>query len=123
MHTEHTAAAFQCSFHSCRIASCAAGGDRSATGTRPLRGAIEQMQTRCPKCSTMVKSTGPHWEIINGSCPELSGTQWKDKPEFCPILSLVAEPDVSLPGASNRTAVQAEIDLVRVTKVHDDKQP
>jgi hypothetical protein len=34
------------------------------------------MQTRCPKCSTMVKSTGPdQWEIINGFCPELSGTQ------------------------------------------------
>jgi hypothetical protein len=71
----------------------------------------------------MVKSTGTLWEIINGSCPELSGTQWKDNPEFCPILSLVAEPDVSLPGASNRTKVQADIDLVRVVKVHKQQKP
>jgi hypothetical protein len=71
----------------------------------------------------MVKSTGPRWEIINGSCPELLGTQWKDKPEFCPILSLVAEPDFSLPGVSNRTEVQAEIDLIRVVEVNKQKKP
>jgi hypothetical protein len=64
----------------------------------------------------MVKSTGKLWEIINGSCPELTETRWTNKPEFCPILSLVAEPDVSLPGASNRAAIQAEIDLVRAPK-------
>jgi hypothetical protein len=40
------------------------------------------MQTRCPKCSTVVKSADPNqWEIINGACPELSGTQWSNKPE------------------------------------------
>jgi hypothetical protein len=61
----------------------------------------------------MVKSTGARWEIISGSCPDLSATQWKDKPEFCPILSLVAEPDILLPGASIRAEVQAEIDRVR----------
>ena len=33
------------------------------------------------------------WEIISGACPELSGTQWSNKPEFCPTLSQVAEPD------------------------------
>jgi hypothetical protein len=66
----------------------------------------------------MVKSTGPNqWEIINGFCPELSGTQWSNKPEYCPILSQVAEPDVTLPGAPNRVAIQAEIDRVRIAKV------
>jgi hypothetical protein len=31
------------------------------------------LQTRCPKCSTMVKSASPNqWEIISGACPELS---------------------------------------------------
>jgi hypothetical protein len=58
----------------------------------------------------MVKSTGPNqWEIINGFCPELSGTQWSNRPEYCPILSQVAEPDVTLPGAPNRVAIQAEM--------------
>jgi len=71
------------------------------------------MQTRCPKCTTMVKSAGSRWEIIKGLCPELSGTQWTGKPEYCPILSQIAEPDVALPGASNRVAVQAEIDRAR----------
>ena len=66
----------------------------------------------------MVKSAGPNqWEIINGFCPELSGTQWNNRPEYCPILSQVAEPDVTLPGAPNRVAIQAEIDRVRVAKV------
>ena len=72
------------------------------------------MQTCCPKCSTMVKSAGPEWEIINGSCPELDGTQWIGKPEYCPILSVVVEPDVVLPGVAARTNVQAEIERVRV---------
>jgi hypothetical protein len=66
----------------------------------------------------MVKSTGTQWEIINGSCPDLSGTQWNNKPEYCPTLSQVAEPDVTLPGASNRVAVQAEIDRIRARVTH-----
>src|SRR5437879_12418027 len=72
------------------------------------------MQTRCPKCTTMVKSIGAQWVIINGPCLELSGTQWNDRPEFCPTLSQVVEPDVTLPGAWNRVAIQAEIDRMRV---------
>jgi hypothetical protein len=67
----------------------------------------------------MVKSAGPNqWEIISGACPELSGTQWSNKPEFCPTLSQVAEPDITLPGAWNRVAVQAEIDRIRVVEAH-----
>jgi hypothetical protein len=62
----------------------------------------------------MVKSIGAQWVIINGPCLELSGTQWNDRPEFCPILSQVVEPDVTLPGAWNRVAIQAEIDRLRV---------
>jgi hypothetical protein len=62
----------------------------------------------------MVKSIGAQWVIINGPCPELSGTQWSDRPEFCPILSQVVEPDVTLPGTWNRVAIQAEIDRIRV---------
>jgi hypothetical protein len=71
------------------------------------------MQTRCPKCTIIVKSIGAQWIIINGPCLELSGTQWSDRPEFCPILSQVVEPDVTLPGAWNRVAIQAEIDRMR----------
>ena len=26
------------------------------------------------------------WEILNGACPELSGTKWENKPEYCPTL-------------------------------------
>jgi hypothetical protein len=48
---------------------------------------IRTMQTCCPKCSTMVKSVGTEWKIINGSCPELVGTQVNGKPEYCPVLS------------------------------------
>ncbi len=62
----------------------------------------------------MVKSIGAQWVIINGPCLELSGTQWNDRPEFCPTLSQVVEPDVTLPGAWNRVAIQAEIDRMRV---------
>jgi hypothetical protein len=72
-----------------------------------------RMQTRCPKCTIVVKSIGAQWVIINGPCLELSGTQWNDRPEFCPILSQVVEPDVTLPGAWNRVAIQAEIDRMQ----------
>jgi hypothetical protein len=65
----------------------------------------------------MVKSTGPRWEIINGFCSELLGTQWNGQAQILPDIIMVAEPDVSLPGASNRTEVQAEIDRVRIVKV------
>ena len=75
------------------------------------------MQTKCPKCSTIVRSNGPRWEILNGSCPELSWTQWRNSPEFCPTLSLIAEPDVTLPGVAKRSAVEAEISMVSAVKV------
>jgi hypothetical protein len=67
------------------------------------------MQTKCPKCSTSVKSNGAAWEIIGGPCVELAGTHWLNNAEFCPILSEVAEPDVVLPGATQRVEVEAEI--------------
>ena len=75
------------------------------------------MQTRCPKCTTVVRSNGTKWEILNGACPELSGTEWKNNPEFCPILSQVAEPEVVLPGVINRATVQAEIERIGIVKV------
>ena len=68
------------------------------------------MQTRCPKCTTIVRSKGGVWEILNGACLELSGTEWKDKPEFCPTLSHVVEPEVVLPGITCRATVQEAID-------------
>ena len=72
------------------------------------------MQTRCPKCTTMVRSkNGTDWKILNGSCLYLLGTQWAPKPEFCPTLSHLAEPDVVLPGVESRTAVKAEINWIR----------
>jgi hypothetical protein len=67
------------------------------------------MQTKCPNCSTAVKSNGGNWEIIGGPCLELAGTHWMRNPEFCPTLSEVAEPDVLLPGATERNDVEAEI--------------
>jgi hypothetical protein len=75
------------------------------------------MQTRCPKCTTIVKSTGANWEILNGDCSELSATQWKSNPEFCPTLSQVVEPEVILPGAVNRAAVQKEMERIRILKI------
>jgi hypothetical protein len=77
------------------------------------------MQTRCPKCTTMVRSNGSDWIILNGDCPELSGTKWKNSPEFCPILSAVAVPDVALPGVAIRAAVQLEIERIRIESAHD----
>ena len=75
------------------------------------------MQTGCPKCKTIVRASGQEWQILNGECPELAGTRWDGKPEYCPVLSFVAEPDVSLPGAADRSAIQMEIDRLRVVKV------
>ena len=72
------------------------------------------MQTRCPKCTTIVKANGTDWAIINGACPELSGTEWENKPEFCPTLSHVVQPEIVLPGIASRAAVQEEIERVRV---------
>jgi hypothetical protein len=66
----------------------------------------------------MVRSNGTDWEILNDACPELSGTQWKNNPEFCPTLSQVAEPDIVLPGVASRTTVHAEIERIRIGKVH-----
>ena len=76
-----------------------------------------KMQTACPKCSTIIKSTGQQWTIINGSCPELIETFWQGRPEYCPVLSVVVEPDVALPGVANRAQVLAEIDRTSVTNV------
>ena len=57
------------------------------------------------------------WAIINGACPELPGTEWESKPEFCPTLSHVVQPEIVLPGIASRAAVQEEIERVRVVKV------
>jgi hypothetical protein len=75
------------------------------------------MQTRCPNCTTIVRSKGREWEIINGACQELSGTKWKNNPEFCPTLSQVVEPEIVLPGVESWAAVQVEIERVRIMKV------
>ena len=82
-----------------------------------LIGHTVAMQTGCPKCKTIVRTDGVAWTILNGSCPELAGTPWEGKPEYCPVLSMVAEPDVTLPGLGHRAQVQAEIDRARVLKV------
>jgi hypothetical protein len=76
-----------------------------------------RMQTRCPKCTTMVRSNGKGWEILDAACSELSGTRWENSPEFCPTLSHVAEPEVVLPGVASRATVQAEIERIRIVKV------
>lgn len=76
------------------------------------------MQTACPKCSTMVRSIGATWEILNPSCPELCGTTWGTRPEFCPILSKVVEPDVVLPGVENRSVILAAIARSKAVKTH-----
>ena len=68
------------------------------------------MQTRCPKCTTIVKANGTDWAILNGACPELSRTEWENKPEF-------VQPEIVLPGIASRAAVQEEIERVRVVKV------
>jgi hypothetical protein len=62
----------------------------------------------------MVRSSGSKWEILNGFCPELAGTSWLGKPEYCPVLSVVVEPDVILPGVAIRAEVQAEVDHLKV---------
>lgn len=68
------------------------------------------MQTRCPNCTSIVRtSDGAGWIIINGACPELAGTRWGKHLEFCPTLAQVAQPDVTLPGIADRDAVLAEI--------------
>jgi hypothetical protein len=74
------------------------------------------MQTKCPKCSTAVRSNGTDWEIIGGPCVELAGTYYLRNPEFCPTLSKIAEPDVILPGAQERAKVEAEIIRVQFPK-------
>ena len=75
------------------------------------------MQTRCPRCKTVVRATGTDWIIINPDCSELSETKWGDQPEFCPILAQVVEPDIALPGLANRSVVQIEIDRVKATRM------
>ena len=80
------------------------------------------MQTRCPRCTTIVKANGTDWAIINGACPELSGTEWENKPKFCPTLSHVVQPEIVLPGIASRAAVQKEIERVRVVKVRPSSQ-
>ena len=79
------------------------------------------MQTACPKCKTIVRVTGPEWSILNGSCPELIGTKWHGKPECCPVLTVVASPDVVLPGAAIRAAVQDEINSSKVVSLSEQK--
>ena len=82
---------------------------------------LKGMQTACPKCKTIVRAIGSEWSILNGSCPELSGTKWDGKPEYCPVLTAVASPDVILPGAVIRAAVQDEINSSRVVNMSDSK--
>jgi hypothetical protein len=74
-----------------------------------------RMQTRCPNCSTIVRSTdGVTWTLVNAGCRELADTAWRDRAELCPVLSYVVQPDVALPGISRRPdsgaapAMQAE---------------
>jgi hypothetical protein len=57
----------------------------------------------------MVRSTGTDWKIIKPSCSEFVGTEWEGKPEYCPILSVVVQPDVTLPGVAKRALLQEEI--------------
>jgi hypothetical protein len=80
------------------------------------------MQTRCPKCTTIVRSNGAEWKILSGGCPELSGTEWKESPEFCPTLSQVVEPEVVLPGITHRAAVQKEIERAAIVSIHSSSQ-
>jgi hypothetical protein len=80
------------------------------------------MQTRCPNCTTIVRSNGTDWKILGGSCPELSGTEWKNNPEFCPTLSQVVEPEVVLPGVTSRAAVRKEIDQAGIAIIHSAPQ-
>jgi len=79
-----------------------------------LHSGMPVMQTRCPKCSTIVRSNGSRWEILNGDCSELLRTKWKDNPEFCPTISRVVEPDVLLPGVTSRAGVEEEIERERL---------
>jgi hypothetical protein len=74
------------------------------------------MQTRCPKCTSIVRSTGASWEILNEGCVDLAGTRWADRPEFCPTLSHVVQAEVTLPGLADRDAVLAEITQGRLVK-------
>jgi hypothetical protein len=66
----------------------------------------------------MVRSNGTDWEILNGACPELLGTQWTHNTEFCPTLSHVVQPEIVLPGVTSGATVQEEIERVRIVKVH-----
>jgi hypothetical protein len=84
-----------------------------------IAGYFWTMQTKCPKCSTAVKSNGSDWEIIGGPCVELAGTHWLLYAEYCPTLSKIAEPDVLLPGATDRIKVEAEIIRVQFPNAPD----
>jgi len=75
------------------------------------------MQTRCPKCTSTVRTAGPSWEILNEGCVDLAGTRWADDSRFCPTLSHVLQAEVMLPGLVDREVVLAEIAQVRVVKV------
>jgi hypothetical protein len=67
-----------------------------------MTGEPSPMQTRCPKCTTIVKAKGTDWAIINGACLELSGTEGKTNRSFarrfrtsfslksyCPVLRML----------------------------------
>jgi hypothetical protein len=57
------------------------------------------VQTCCPKCKTIVRTTdGKSWTIMNQSCSDLAGTPEGDRPEYCPTLAYVFQADVELPG-------------------------
>jgi len=76
------------------------------------------MQTRCPKCTSTVRTTGASWEILNVGCVDLAGTRWAGKPEFCPTLSYVVQAEVTLPGIADHDAVMADIVQGRIVEVH-----
>lgn len=79
------------------------------------------MQTGCPKCRTIVRANHGEWKILNAGCPELAGTQWAGKPEYCPVLTIIAEPDVTLPGVAIRATVQSQIERIRpAAPAHED---
>ena len=97
------------------IRLCALGKGWHGTSSK---GTMIGMQTRCPKCTSTVRTTGASWEILNKGCVDLAGTRWADRPEFCPTLSDVVQAEVTWPGIADRDAVLAEIVQGRVVGVH-----
>lgn len=78
------------------------------------------MQTCCPKCKTIVRTTdGKSWTILNQSCSDLAGTPESHRPEYCPTLAYVSQADVELPGL-NRVARKSDPGLTRSLVMNQD---